>query len=529
MTAAKTTDAHIIAITETKIGKTPPNTPGYYWYNKHRKSNGGGIALLVREDIIHLVKKIPEDELENQDQEIMWIEASCGKNRVCIGVFYGPQEKCSNEEADRQFSQITTQINKLKKRGEVILMGDFNAKIEINNDIVHQQQSKNGKYMQEMLEETSMIPKSTNATLGHWTRVKRKDTTEKSVIDYVLMSEGISQKTNYLEIDETGAYRLKGKAETDHNTILTEISMDYKNVVITETILNIKNKAKWKQFNKTLTGKYAQKPPETYEDLETMIKDTMEKTFDKITIKKGQYKPKLTERAKKLKEEKRKARKAFEKAPPDKKKESLDTYVKKQKELKLEIETMEKMMVEARVNKLINEGGVKSDLFWKIRKQILKRASKEDEYDTITEEGIHLTDPEDSKEYIANFYENLYQARACSAGHEEQTEEIVNKIKEIELSMSSLPEEPEFTTKEVRDVLRSLKNGKAPGPDGIPNEAMKNYDKHTIEIYKKEMNKILKSMDIPEQWLEGILKRLFKGKGKKENALMKGVSPWPAT
>ena len=36
-----------------------------------------------------------------------------------------------------------------------------------------------------------------------------------------------------------------------------------------------------------------------------MIKTTMNKTLDKITIKKGQYKPKMTEAAKRLKEEKK--------------------------------------------------------------------------------------------------------------------------------------------------------------------------------------------------------------------------------
>ena len=43
-----------------------------------------------------------------------------------------------------------------------------------------------------------------------------------------------------------------------------------------------------------------------------MIKQSMEKTLDKITIKKGHYKPKLTMRAKQLKEEKKRARREFE-------------------------------------------------------------------------------------------------------------------------------------------------------------------------------------------------------------------------
>ena len=89
------------------------------------------------------------------------------------------------------------------------------------------------------------------------------------------------------------------------------------------------------------------------------------------------------------------------------------------------------------------------------------------------------------------------------------------RFHEIEESIDDLPNEPEFTNEEIYNVLKSLKKGKAPGPDGIPNEAMKNFDKHTMEIYKQEMNKILESMEIPPQWTEGILKRLYKGKGQK--------------
>ena len=57
----------------------------------------------------------------------MWLEAMRGRKKVYLGVYYGPQEKCINEQAYRKFSKITTQVNKLKKQGEIVIMGDFNA------------------------------------------------------------------------------------------------------------------------------------------------------------------------------------------------------------------------------------------------------------------------------------------------------------------------------------------------------------------------------------------------------------------
>ena len=91
----------------------PPTTPGYTWINAPRKTTGGGVAFLIRDDIKHLTKEVPN--LEVQDQEIKWIEWKKGKQKLYIGIYYGPQEKCSDEEAERQFSQITSQVHKLKK------------------------------------------------------------------------------------------------------------------------------------------------------------------------------------------------------------------------------------------------------------------------------------------------------------------------------------------------------------------------------------------------------------------------------
>ena len=180
-------DTQIVCLNETKIKQIPPELPGFTWIqNRYRKSEtrGGGVAILARNDIKHLIK--PVDNLEDYDQEITWIEL-INVTKTYIGVFYGPQEKCTNEEAQRQYSQLTTQINKLKLSGEIILTGDFNAKLEINTTNIRQERSKNGKYMQEMITSTGMQTISIDNDSANWTRVKRKDTTEKSIIDYVLM------------------------------------------------------------------------------------------------------------------------------------------------------------------------------------------------------------------------------------------------------------------------------------------------------------------------------------------------------
>ena len=41
----------------------------------------------------------------------------------------------------------------------------------------------------------------------------------------------------------------------------------------------------------------------------------------------------------------------------------------------------------------------------------MKNGKSEDDYDVITEDDTVITDPKEATEYIAQYYENLYQAR----------------------------------------------------------------------------------------------------------------------
>ena len=79
---------------------------------------------------------------------------------------------------------------------------------------------------------------------------------------------------------------------------------------------------------------YRENPPTTYTEFEKIIKETMEKTLDKITIKIGQYRPKMSDKAKSLKMNKKNARKAFEKATELEKKNETDRVHRRAKATK---------------------------------------------------------------------------------------------------------------------------------------------------------------------------------------------------
>ena len=82
------------------------------------------------------------------------------------------------------------------------------------------------------------------------------------------------------------------------------------------------------------------------------------------------------------------------------------------------------------MEKLIEAGGVNSNNFWQIRKKLLGKGGHE-ENDTMTEDVKTLTDPGKMKSHIADYFEDLYQAREGEQTHEAWTNKINNKIADI--------------------------------------------------------------------------------------------------
>ena len=100
-----------------------------------------------------------------------------------IGVYYAKQEDEVIEVVEREFSQLRTQLTKLKGRDPIVLTGDFNANIKMMKNEVKQETSRNGKMLEDMLNQLDLTPISVKSEHGTWTRELRTNDKQKSVID----------------------------------------------------------------------------------------------------------------------------------------------------------------------------------------------------------------------------------------------------------------------------------------------------------------------------------------------------------
>ena len=136
-------------------------------------------------------------------------------------------------------------------------------------------------------------------------------------------------------------------------------------------------------------------------------------------------------------------------------------------------------------------------------------------YLTITEEGQVLEDPEEAKRYIVDYYENLYQAREGKPEYAKWTQEITNTVEKIKNSEDMQKNVTPISLEELKQAIRKLKRGKASGPDGMPNEIFTEAQPQTLRIYQIILNRIAMSKNIPRQWKQGQISRLYKGKGRR--------------
>ena len=128
--------------------------------------------------------------------------------------------------------------------------------------------------------------------------------------------------------------------------------------------------------------------------------------------------------------------------------------------------------------------------------------------------NITIKDPITTKNHIADYFEDLYQAREAESTHETWTKAINEKIKQI--TKTNTNETPnEITLEELNKNIKTLKRGKSTGPDDIPNEAIIEANKTNRTTINNILNNIYNTEKIPDQWQKGEIIRFYKGKGNK--------------
>ena len=111
--------------------------------------------------------------------------------KIYFITIYGYQENEKRDKINKFYKDIQDIYDNFKDEGDIYIIGDFNAKIKIDNKEknIHQKESNNGKFLQELINNNNLncnnyeFPKET-----WWTRENRTEesSNQKSIVDYIL-------------------------------------------------------------------------------------------------------------------------------------------------------------------------------------------------------------------------------------------------------------------------------------------------------------------------------------------------------
>ena len=358
--------------------------------------------------------------LPERNIEIIWVSVRRTKMPpVIIGTYYGKQEsRTSKEEIQKEMQLLNEEINERKKDGEIILAMDGNAKIGLIGEDI----SRNGKELLSLVNRTGLfIVNGTEKCDGIITRQNPNNLAEKSVIDFVFATFDAHTWINRMAIDEEGLLKLKGKKESDHNTICIQLNIPAvdKTKPVVKTGWNIKaDDSKWKKFEDELV-KRAPKAKEIISDSQKPMDERYKKFVNEIekaayssigkTTYKDKWKMKMSDETRSLHEIKKKLKQNIQNEPDKTKRATLiENYKDAQQQLHDVLVQEKAIEVTARLEKIMADKS-KNGLW--AEKRNMSRNHTLEALVIKNDNGERLYNPEEIKEEKANYFENLFKTK----------------------------------------------------------------------------------------------------------------------
>lgn len=484
----------VITLQETKLSKAGTfKISGYQVFEKVRSNKGGGgLLTAIQDDLQPLLISTGEGETE-----IITVQVSIGSMQTRIINAYGPQEDDPKQLIYSFWQELEKEIiDAYENNCMIVVEMDANAKLgmeHIKND--PNVTSPNGKLLLEMINRQNLVvTNSMDICEGVITRKRiTKDSTETSVIDYILVCQKLSKSLMKVSIDEDRIHALNryvGKRAqnrrqifSDHNWLFFKslIKFDKLSRRVKREIFQYKNEESKKAFmeatsnNNSLSSAFST----------TGISATNAKIFFR-TLKR-----KISECFKKVKI-KTGSKKCYGNQELQKKlklKADIRIYIKNCKcniakviaeqalhdtEIFLEENFAEQTanIVKKQVEEMMSEKGKLSHRgMWKIKRSLFPQAedppmAKKDS------NGNLITCPNLLKNLYAETYRERLRQREMLP-HLKDIYQLKTELWKMRFINIKKRQTPSWNMNQLNIVLKSLKNNKTSDPNSMVNELFK--------------------------------------------------------
>ena len=129
--------------------------PGYKFFRNNGTNNSRGILIGIKEKLKAIVVEANSEEEIGQTLSVL---LNNQKTQVRMGVIYGPKENLTpNSELKKLYKSISDQVDIGKENSQqIIILGDFNAKIgsyiKNNKETI----TKGGRHLKRLVEKQNL-------------------------------------------------------------------------------------------------------------------------------------------------------------------------------------------------------------------------------------------------------------------------------------------------------------------------------------------------------------------------------------
>ena len=488
------TKTDILSISETWLDKNRTVfIDGYTIVRCDREGRrGGGACLIIHDSIDHTNITYPGPP--GIDMVTIRIH-NCilGKHDMCITSLYIPPN--NTNITNSFFCSLIGQAE------HSLILGDLNAhhqlwKSKKNNQI--------GNIIVDLQLENKLIMLNNHQA----TYEPLHDLSYKAILDFALCSEKLSAYTSGFSVTD--------QLRSDHLTIQFSINTKNKNFARTEIETKTASKINWDKFDRiiretpisSMSYTTTNELESSVAKLTNQIQEIIEKSTERKTI---QFDPEHHLQLPKHIVTKIKNKRKLERELKKRGDRRLTTTIKSlSAQIKKEIIKHKQDKWQEQCNDL-NNYKVSDTLLWKKIDAIDKSTKpKPPRTTTILINGTPTSDPRIVAEHFANRQQDIF-SEPQDPDFDQEFKQYVDDAQEHLFSRNESSDEPILTNiEEMDELIKALKNNKAPGPDKITNAVIKrlptNYRSALVDI----ANASMKLAHVPTDWKEATIRMLLK-------------------
>ena len=471
-------------------------------YSGAAKTGQSGVAVILDKE----ARKgfISYDAISDR---ILTVHLDTKPVKTTIIQVYAPSTNHSEEDIEDFYSQLQRIKDSIKSKNQIIIMGDFNAKV---GQGASKEQglgahgigkiNESGEKLLGFCQANRMNILNTmfkNHIRRKWTWIS-PDKSTKNLIDYIIVSK--DWFTSFLDCK----VRPGADCDSDHRLLCAKMKMKgFRKSSTNSTPVRydldklLQPEIKQQFYIETnnrfeiLSKVVEENPPEElWQKMKLIYHETAEKILGKQKHKKT--KPWISQETIDMADQKKASRKNKKTAEYDRLKREIKTQLKEDKAKWLEKEC-EQIDEFDRKNK-------SKDMFDKIKK-VQRKEFHVKQVTVNNEAGQPIVDPDQIMKRWEQYGEKLFTTNTASAQR---------------TKIDDFAKEPPPLIQEIESALKTLKAGKSPGLDNIPAELLKNSGENATKAIHTLCCSIWNTCQWPKDWKQQELVMLHKAGSMKE-------------